>query len=132
MGQIRFSHLRIISNMKCNPKHNSQAFSGIMIKALTHNGVAMLGDKYGKEKHDISISTNFVPSVMVPEFSLHVITPEMEIWKQPFDKLPEKLRDVFDTNHDPYWEIFWPQFSMTMYGVMTFLGSSGSLSPISK
>ena len=94
--------------MKCNPKHNSQAFSGIMIKALTHNGVAMLGDKYGKEKHDISISTNFVPSVMVPEFSLHVITPEMEIWKQPFAKFPEKLRDVFDANNDPYWAIFWP------------------------
>ena len=108
MGQIRYSHLRTISNMKRYLQHNSQSVSSIMLKALAHNGGTLFRDKYDKKKHEISINTSFVPSAMVPEFSLHVITPEMEVWKQPFDKLPKKVRDAFDANHDPYWAIFWP------------------------
>ena len=108
MRLYALSYLRSIFTKNCNLKHNGQVLSGIMVKALAHNGVLVLGDRYNETKNQISISTNFVTSEMVPEFSLHVITPEMEIWKQPFEKLPEKMRDIFYANYDPYWAIFWP------------------------
>ena len=60
------------------------------------------------KKQEIIRNTKFVYSELVPEFGLHMITPEMEIWHQPFNKLSEKCLNLFNSHHDPYWAIFWP------------------------
>ena len=39
------------------------------------------------KKLDIRKNTQFVKSELVPEFSLHLITPNMEVWHQPSNEL---------------------------------------------
>ena len=64
--------------------------------------------KYDKLKQEISKSTEFVHSQLVPEFGLHLITPKMEIWHQPLNSISEKNSYLFSKGDDPYWAIFWP------------------------
>ena len=64
--------------------------------------------KYDKLKQEISKNTEFVHSQLVPEFGLHLITPEMEIWHQPLNSISEKNSYLFSKGDDPYWAIFWP------------------------
>ena len=59
-------------------------------------------------KDEILKTTKFVNSEMVPEFGLHVITPDMEVWNQPYDQLSEDFRCSFWHSSMPYWAIFWP------------------------
>ena len=63
------------------------------------------GDTFQKLKLKICQNTQFVRSQMVPEFGMHGITPDMQIWHQSPDELPN---DFFAKNPEPYWAIFWP------------------------
>ena len=59
-------------------------------------------------KDEILTGTQFAHSEMVPELGLHVITPDMEVWNQPFDTLSDEFRSAFWHSSMPYWAIFWP------------------------
>jgi len=64
--------------------------------------------EYLELKDEILKTTKFVNSEMVPEFGLHIITPDMEVWNQPYDQLSEDFRCSFWHSSMPYWAIFWP------------------------
>lgn len=46
-------------------------------------------------------NTEVHASLMVPELSLHLITPSTRLWKDPYD-------DGKTFGLDPFWSIFWP------------------------
>lgn len=96
-----FKQPYILSRLKRQPYDIRRAIHNHM----TDYGSGPEGDIFQKRKLQIRKNTQFVRSQMVPEFGIHGITPDMKIWYQPSDKLPN---DFFAKNPDPYWAIFWP------------------------
>jgi len=95
-------------NIDFKPKRMPQISSQIEVKYLTLDSNPESQHKYFNMKKEICTATKFVSSELIPEFSLHVITPDMEIWNQPFDQLSEDFRSSFWHSSMPYWAIFWP------------------------
>jgi len=92
------AHHGTISKMACLSK----------INCSSSNNKPDNQEEYLKFKDEISTTTKFVKSEMVAEFGLHVITPDMEVWNQPYDQVSEEFQSSFWHSSMPYWAIFWP------------------------
>jgi len=78
------------------------------INWFSSNNISDNLEEYIKFKDEISKTTKFVNSEMVAEFGLHVMTPDMEVWNQPYDQVSEEFQSSFWHSSMPYWAIFWP------------------------
>lgn len=97
-------HRKIIFTHDMKPPNTSQ----MGVRYLTVDRNPDNQHQYLNMKKEICDRTKFVNSELVPEFSLHVITPDMEVWNEPFDQLSEDFRSSFWHSSMPYWAIFWP------------------------
>lgn len=99
--KYRIPYLPISNKAFLKPKFNYQCYPTFNMKPFTDH-------KCREIIQEISSNTKFVYSKMVPEFGLHLITPEMEIWHKPVDESSHQNIDIFKRNPEPYWAVFWP------------------------